>query len=74
MQSKFQFCAKMCFSATKKVKLLQYWFHNTFCGESHVLSAVLYTTWLGDSITTLVYRVYVSVSKERPLWPLSRRV
>lgn len=68
MQSKFLFCAKMCFSAIKRLQLSQYWFHNTFCGKSHVLNAVLYAAWLGDSISALVYRVHVRVSEERPLF------
>lgn len=29
-----------------------------------MLSAVLYAAWLGDSISALVYRVHVRVSKE----------
>lgn len=68
MQSKFLFCAKMCFSAVKKLQRSQYWFHNTFCGKSRVLSAVLYAAWLGDGISALVYGVHVGVSKEGPLF------
>lgn len=33
-----------------------------------MLSAVLHTAWLGDSISALVYRVLVRVSKEGPLF------
>lgn len=58
----------MCFSATKKLQLSQFWFHNAFCGKSHVLSAVLQAAWLGDNISALVYRVHVRVSKEGPLF------
>lgn len=71
VQSKFLFCAKTCFSATKKLQLSQYWFHNTFCGKFHVLNAALYAAWVGDSISALVYRVHVRVSKEGLLQPLS---